>query len=736
MGINVWLGVLALALTPVVRVGPVPASASACDPLTAAVVDSGVPTAGSVLGFPLGSRPVSAAESDAYLARLDAASPRVTSGTLGATWEGRPVRYAVVGRPDRVTPTALARIGADARRLRDPDLPPATAARVARANPAILWIVAGQHNSEVSAVDGALRVLYDLAARTDCAARTILDNAIVVIVPDLNPDGRDTASRVNHYRFNLNLDWMTRTQPEIDATVELMRRWPPALLLDLHEMPRGGYFFPPSDDPYYHEIPDRSVRWQTDLYGPAAADAFTRSGVPFTPYRFPYQFGPWMSSTAVSVGWLGVGATLEKTASEPLPQKIEHHRLAVWALLSAAAGHRREILSGVHDSYREALAQGRAGALQPNRIVNPANELERAVPDATVRHYFLRDDPAKRVETQELVRRLQRMDVTVRRLAKPLTVPDYHPYGRAARAETLPAGTYWIPLAQGQKHWIQAALNESTYPPTHTLNDQLRGWSLPLAANVDGGWSGAKVRPEARVVPPLPAPVADPLPARRIAILADAADLDANPGWDSIGWLRHTLEQKWHAPYTVLSGADVAAGGLAGIDTLLVPAPGPTVDAQLGPAGTAAIGAFVRGGGRYVGWRGGATLATRLGITSASVVAEPEDYFDGVGGLVRARVDPGSPLAAGVGSFVWTPDSYDTYLMTAPAGHVVSAFPPADHEDFFVSGHVPRADRLAGFATVVREPVGAGSTTLFSFDPNFFGWTDGAARILRNALAA
>ena len=91
------------------------------------------------------------------------------------------------------------------------------------------------------------------------------------------------------------------------------------------------------------------------------------------------------------------------------------------------------------------------------------------------------------------------MDVAVYRLTAPLTVPDFKPYGRSTRAATLPAGTYWIPLAQPQKHWIQGMLNEDTYVAFPYFYD-ISGWSNPLLANVRGGRSGSMLAPAATLV--------------------------------------------------------------------------------------------------------------------------------------------------------------------------------------------------------------------------------------------
>ena len=55
-----------------------------------------------MLGFDLGKRDVTTAESDRYLAAVDAASARVISGSLGKSVQGRDLRYAIVGQPDRL----------------------------------------------------------------------------------------------------------------------------------------------------------------------------------------------------------------------------------------------------------------------------------------------------------------------------------------------------------------------------------------------------------------------------------------------------------------------------------------------------------------------------------------------------------------------------------------------------------------------------------------------------------
>ena len=143
---------------------------------------------------------------------------------------------------------------------------------------------------------------------------------------------------------------------------------------------------------------------------------------------------------------------------------------AVPDAVDVALGGRRRTSCGSSASGTtrgcEAQRQGAAGELEPNEVVQPENEVQDPVPDIKVRQYFIRaGDRAKRGEVQALVRRLQRMDVEVRRLARDAVVDDYKPYGRRRRRERLDRGDYVVSMDQRQKHWVQAMLNEDTYTP-------------------------------------------------------------------------------------------------------------------------------------------------------------------------------------------------------------------------------------------------------------------------------
>jgi hypothetical protein len=353
------------------------------------------------------------------------------------------------------------------------------------------------------------------------------------------------------------------------------------------------------------------------------------------------------------------------------------------------------------------------------------------VPTDPVRHYFLRaDDPSKQDEVQALVRRLQRMEVEVHRLTAPLAVPDFRGYGRPPAATVLPVGTYWVPMAQAQKHWIQSMLNEDTYVPFPYFYD-VSGWSNPLLLNLDGGRSGALLAPVAEPVPLLPEPPAAALPSPPPSVALYQMS-SGTSGRESAGWLRYLLEQVWHLPYQPVTASQIAGGALADVDVLLVPNGVSTVASNaLGPAGRRALMDWVNGGGRYVGWRGGADLAARLGITTA-LLSEPKS--DIAGTLIRVQTDHSSPLAAEVGPYNWVFYDYDLVMRASDPSHVALRYPAAASPDFFVSGFARGEEELGGTAAVIDEPVGAGRVILSSTDPNFRAWTVGMQQVLWNAV--
>ncbi|HEX2415453.1 MAG TPA: M14 family zinc carboxypeptidase [Thermoleophilaceae bacterium] len=724
---------------------------TACDPTQTQPEFRGqVPTLSEVVPAPGGENgEVTTDQAYAYMDAVDAASERVITGALEQTsQEGRELRWAIVGQPDQLGRGALRDIKRAAQKLRDPRTSAAHARQIARRYPAILWVASNVHGGEESGTDGSMRVLYELADRDDCAARQILDNSIVVLLPIQNPDGREADTRRNFYGFDMNRDWFARTQPETDGKIEFLREYPSPLFIDAHEMGRATYFFPPNADPVYHEITDESVDWINNVYGAAIAAEFTRQGIPFFNRDVYDLFYMGYGDTVPATGFISAGMTFEKANGDPIERRAYEQYLTQWVSLSAAAVRKQKILEDWAGAWREAYLQGRDGFLEPNELINEVDidgnpqEIATEVPDIELRHYWITERRAsKQDEVQEMIRRLQRMDVDVYQLRRGRWVPDFTPYGRATRGQYMPAGTWYVPMAQQQKHWVQAMLHEDTYTPFPYFYD-VTAWSQPLLFNVRGGYSGERLRLNARSVDELDPPGVDPWPEDGPRIALWQLSEDSTSAIESAGWLRWLLEKRWGAPYTKVSTADVKAGALSDHDMVLVPnATGPDEDYPEGDAGTAvnelgadgvqAVQEWANEGGHWISWREGTRLATLLGLSTVTL-ADPTSDIPGT--LLRVRVNEDSPLRRGVGRHAYAFYEYDSVMRASSPDQAAVEFPPVDSGDWFISGFADGAEELSETAAVVDEPVGSGRATVFSVEPNFRAFTTGFQNILRNAI--
>jgi hypothetical protein len=725
--------VLALTMAATLLVpGPSASGGGSCDAIDTAPAFAGrVPTATSVLGFPLGQQEVTVRQAWTYLDAVDSASGRVASGTYAVSVDGRDLRYAVVGRPRNVSPDGLEAIRQNILKIRDPDTSAADAAALAATTPAFLYVAGNVHGTEEAGADASLRVLYELADRTDCAARRILDNAVVFILPIQNPDGRQADTRRNAYGIDLNRDWSTRSQPETDGKIELLRTYPPSLFVDAHEFGYTRSFFPPNDDPVYHEVSDQVLGWINGRYGPALEDLFAERGWGFFHGGGYDFFAPIYGDTVPSDGFQAAGITLEQNAGAPIALRVQKYHDEMWVLLSEAADGREGILDGQHAAYVQAVREGANGVLEPNAVYRSSAAPRVQVPRYRVRHYFFWDPGARARETALLVRSLQRMDVSVYQLTAPLEVPYLRPYVGTPGPQTIPAGAYWVPMAQAQKHWIQAMLNRSTYVPVKKTYD-VTGWSLPLLYGVAGGSSGAELSPEASPAAPVPADPGIPAPADPPTI----GLLELSRGvysFESTGWLRSLLDTQWHVPFQTVTTDDVRAGGLAGVDELVVAGGGVQEGLKrLRPRGIRELTSWVQGGGRFLGWRyGGGLLASKIGLIDARI----QNASTGIeGALIRIRFDPSSPLVSGTTTDQWIMFDGDDVIRQAPRSTAAARYPI--RSDLQVSGFAPRRgkDMLGGTAAVIDQPVGAGRAIVLPFDPNYRLYTVGMQQVVWNAL--
>jgi hypothetical protein len=730
----------AAALALVAALGA-PAAASACTQSTPP--DPRVPTWQLVNDYPLGAHAATPPQLDRYVRTLDRRSNRVRSFVAGKSAEGRPLRVAIVSSPRN-----LVRLGQLAARLRAVRAGTLTPKRVS-GQPAFVWLGASVHGNEPSGGDADMRVLEALASGRTCADLAWLRRTVVFVLAAQNPDGRAANARTNARRFDLNRDWFARTQPETAAKIAALEKYPPMVFADQHEEGGTGFFFPPNADPIHHEVSAQALNAINRIVAPQVRRVFETREIPYTNYSTYDLFFMGYGDTVPSTLYGAAGMTFEKGGGSPYPARTREQFLAAAATIGAAVSRRRDLVTRWAAQWRAARRQGARGALQPNRVVQPDNEVKFKVPDGAVHGYLLRTD-VHGGDAWALAERLRSVGVRVRELTADATVAGFRGYGEAAPAATaFPAGTLYVPMAQTAKHWVQALLGEDPYVPFPYFYD-VSSWSNPLLMGLAGGVLTepleAPTRP-AGAVPALPGAYAGGSEAAAEHAFAQLADgtavtrpdgsavrrprvarlVPANPDSPD-GWTQWLLDDRWRLGSTSLTAADVAAGKLRDHDVLVVP-DGATD--QLSPLALTALQTWVRGGGTYVGWRSrGLAVARAAALTSVSEVTPPSG-FQVPGVALRIALDTGDPVAFGESAETFAFNTGDP-ILSAGSATVVGRYPDAGR--FFVSGHAAGLQALHGTPAVTSERLGSGRVVLFAFDPVFRGYVEGTERLLANVL--
>lgn len=471
-----------------------------------------VPTFQDVTGHDFGDRITLHHEMVTYLETLAEASPRVQLLEQGTSWEGRRLVAAVVTAPSNME--RLEEIRRGSATLADPR--GSTASEIeslVSEQPIVVWYGGSIHGNELSGSEGLLKLLEHLTTRDDQATRGVLEDAVVLIDPMLNPDGRDAFARANletggrrvdpategwgndwdgwhgikfrtgHYFFDTNRDWFAQTQAETRARVPTMLAWHPQVAVDAHEMGRDvEFYFDPAAEPYGPFFPSYA-RQGFEIFNRAYAAAFDSAGFEYmTRERYNYFYPGYTTSYSSYQGSVGMlyeqgssrGLAIERPdgSVRTLGEALEHQYVAARAAVRASVRERQRLLDDYVEGRRAAVEDGESG----------------------VRRYLLPpdDDPDR---LSELVNTLRRNGIEVRRLTSDVRVESLRDReGRPAEARSFPAGTYVVEAAQPANRLVRALLEPDNPLPEAFLEEararvdrdesprfyDITAWSLPL----------------------------------------------------------------------------------------------------------------------------------------------------------------------------------------------------------------------------------------------------------------
>jgi hypothetical protein len=515
-----------VTVTPDLKVGPAPAGAQGLAPGVS--YDPAIPTLESVVGHDPGEAITTPEEVGRYLEALAKAAPDRTRLVKYATsWEGRPLHYLVVGSPERI-----ARIDDIRRGLQALGAGAADAERLIADLPVVVWLIHGVHGNEISSSDAALQEAYHLlAARGNADVDVTMREALVIIDPMQNPDGRQRfvtsnllgramepdpepasaehdepwpGGRSNHYLFDMNRDYFAQSQPETQGRARVMLEWFPQVVVDLHEM--GGnssYYFAPPADPINPFITDAQRKW-LETIGKANANEFDRRGFGYFVREVYDAFYPGYGDS-----WPGFHGAVSMTYEQASPRglafrrengtlltykdAVTHHFTAAITTAVTAARNRERMLRDFLEYRRSAIAMGQQGTRE--YLIAPGPDPSRA---------------------ERLARLLASQGVQVKRAEEAFQ----------SGSRSMPRGTFIVPLAQPAGRLVrnlldpdvkmdEAFLKEQDRRRKARLNDQIydvTAWSLPLMFDVDVVASdrASSVRTREVTADEAPAPIAAP----------------------------------------------------------------------------------------------------------------------------------------------------------------------------------------------------------------------------------
>jgi hypothetical protein len=235
-----------------------------------------------------------------YFHALDEASDRVAVETIGESTLGKPLLLALISSPENLL--RRDRYREISRRLAlAKELDEEEARALAREGKAVIWIDGGLHATEVAHGQMTPELAHWLATDEGEEARRIRENAIVLVMANMNPDGLDIVAE--WYEKNLgtpyettppptlyhpyighdnNRDWFMFTQSETRAVArELYHVWFPQIVYNHHQ---SGPFpariwVPPFENPVNPNL-DPEIVTSLNFIGEAMKNRFNQEGKP------------------------------------------------------------------------------------------------------------------------------------------------------------------------------------------------------------------------------------------------------------------------------------------------------------------------------------------------------------------------------------------------------------------------------------------------------------------------
>lgn len=350
----------------------------------------------SVLGYKIGDRFTRHHKIVEYFKTLAAHHPeQMLVEKYGETNEGRELMIAIISSKENIAVI-------DQIKMNNRTYAGLTKGKVAPLlpnPPAIVWLSYNVHGNEPASSEAAMLTAYELLHPQRKEVNDWLKNAVVIIDPCLNPDGRDRyvnwyntvagktgnadpqtrehfeaypQGRTNHYNFDLNRDWAWQTQVETKQRVKKYLEWMPQVHVDFHEQGYNNpYYFAPAAEPFHEVITPWQRRFQTQIGKNNSKYFDEKNWLYFTRQIFDLFYPSYGDTYPTYNGSIGMtyeqggiraGLQVKTNAGEilSLADRAMHHFTTSLSTIETASGNNKELVEEFRKYFSDNI-QGQSG---------------------------------------------------------------------------------------------------------------------------------------------------------------------------------------------------------------------------------------------------------------------------------------------------------------------------------------------------------------------------------------
>jgi len=420
-----------------------------------------------------------------YMLELAKVSERAIWEEYAKSYENRPLGHLIISSPENIK---------NIEQLRQQHLllcDPSKSAGVDITDmPVFIKLGYGIHGNESSAQNASVLVAWYLTAGEGKEIDELLQNAVILIDPSLNPDGMqrhttwvnstrslnnnsDPSSwefsetwpggRTNHYWFDLNRDYLLLQHPETVGRVAAFHKWKPNINTDHHETGANETFFfqpgiPSRNNPLTpaknYELTAEIGKYHEKYLNAIGSFYYTEES--FDDFyvgkgsSYPDIFG----SVGILFEQAGVKGHLRETTRGLLsfPFAIRNHVTVSLSTLEAGLKMKEKLLGNQRDFYKDALNQA----------------------DKYPVKGFIFTEPTDNGRVSEFIKILQKHQIKVYRTNRDL-VRDGIQYKASE--------SFIVPLKQSSHLFIRSLFEPVKIFTDSTFYD-ISTWVLPMSFNI------------------------------------------------------------------------------------------------------------------------------------------------------------------------------------------------------------------------------------------------------------